>query len=130
MTSAIPVPGQPGRLWLPGVAVVEQNRKGNMKISSISLGQMVALNPALAARAAAVRSGDLTVRQSGAVLNPALQAAIQRSAQADTTGIDAGAASAAVLTPGASGFNWKSPLVLGGSAAVLLGGLWWYKRRR
>lgn len=76
MASAIPVPGQPGRLWLPGVGVINQYQEGNMKISSFGgLGQMrVALSPALAARAAAAKSGDVVLRTA----NPVAQAAFDQ----------------------------------------------------
>lgn len=127
MASAIPVPGQPGRLWLPGVGVINQYQEGNMKISSFGgLGQMrVALRPELAARVEAMRSGDVVLRQSAAALNPVAQAALQRTIQVDTAGQQP-----ADSAPSAGGFNWKSPMVLGGAAVVaLLGGFWWYKRR-
>lgn len=144
MASAIPVPGQPGRLWIPGAGVVDQFYSGgNMKIAEVpdetaagaaaasdSLGQMVAsrfTDPNRFAKFTEQRGAlDIKMRAPAAIpssITRALEAQAQAEAQAEAQ---------ALVPQTDDSFDWTSPWVIGGAAVAVaaVGGIWWYRRRQ
>lgn len=92
-----------------------------------SLGQFrVALRPEFAARAAAIEArGELLQRATPAAMGPIAAQMLARQQQAQ-----ANAEAAVAQQEQDAGFDWTNPWFLGGVAAVTLGGVWFWMRRR